>query len=293
MTKLPSKQRQVIYLSKNGSQSAIQEEWAALKDREEHFHTNEDPQQDIARLGQIPRKQLDELNQYRHQTAISKLSSSIEYLKDALSRSHKVVVFAHHRDIVNALAHALVEHNPVVVYGATPVARRQAAADIFQTYDSCKVFIGSIGAAGVGLTLAAASRVVFVELDLVPEKMIQAANQCYRKGQANRVLIQYLVLEGSVDARIAELIVSKQKVSENSTPARRSSPLSGKLLVATLETNVHRRGSKGWKSYQILLDHPDGILFSDFVEAGGRSKDFHWNHHRGKCRILDPDQIGG
>ena len=303
MTKLPQKQRQVVYLLQSGSQSAIQEEWNALRDQEDPSYIDavsdlekskasdrpEDHKRLMVHLGRMVRKQSGELSQCRHQTAISKLPSSIEYLKDVLSNGHKVVVFAYHRDIVNALSEALAEHNPVVVCGSTTVARRQAAMDTFQKYDRCKVLIGSIDHSGVGLTLTAASRVIFVELDWVPEKMIQAEDQCHRKGQANSVLVQHLVLEGSVDARIAELMVSKQKVVENSMPARRSSTLSGKLLIATFQTNPRRRGSQGWKSYQILLDHPDGILFSDFVEAGGRSKDFHWDHHRGKCRILDPD----
>jgi hypothetical protein len=91
---------------------------------------------------------------------------------------------------------------------------RQAAVDKFQKNAECKVFIGSIKAAGVGLTLTASAHVIFVELDWVPGNITQAEDRCHRIGQKNAVLVQHLILDGSIDQKLAETIIDKQAIIE-------------------------------------------------------------------------------
>jgi hypothetical protein len=64
----------------------------------------------------------------------------------------------------------------------------------------------------VGITLTAASHVVFGELDWVPGNVTQAEDRAHRIGQKESVLVQHLVLEGSLDATMARRIVRKQEV---------------------------------------------------------------------------------
>ena len=123
----------------------------------------------------------------------------------------KVVVFAHHKDVVRAIASEF-GNTAVTLVGDTPMAQRQAAVDRFQNDPDCQVFIGSIGAAGVGHTLTAASTVIFVELDWVPANISQAEDRCHRIGQTSSVLVQHLVLEGSIDAHMAETVIAKQGI---------------------------------------------------------------------------------
>ena len=49
-------------------------------------------------------------------------------------------------------------------------------------------------------------------LDWVPGNMSQAEDRCHRIGQEDSVLVQHLVVDGSIDARMAEALVGKQKV---------------------------------------------------------------------------------
>jgi SNF2-related domain/Helicase conserved C-terminal domain len=102
-----------------------------------------------------------------------------------------------------------------VITGETPNEDRQAAVDRFQTDPICKVFIGTIRAAGVGLTLTASSTVIFAELDWTPGNVTQAEDRCHRIGQADSVFIQHLVLSGSLDERMAQIIIDKQAVIDN------------------------------------------------------------------------------
>lgn len=102
----------------------------------------------------------------------------------------------------------------VVVNGEVSLKERQDAVDAFQTDPQCRVFIGGIQAAGVGLTLTAASTVLFAELDWTPSAMSQAEDRCHRIGQKDSVLVQHLVLEDSIDVAIAKKLVEKQTVIE-------------------------------------------------------------------------------
>lgn len=109
-------------------------------------------------------------------------------------------------------ARTLSSKSAVLLDGTMNMAQRQAAVDRFQNDPECKYFIGSIRAAGVGLTLTAASHVVFAELDWTPGAMSQAEDRCHRIGQVNSVLVQHIVLDGSIDARMVHTIVAKQEV---------------------------------------------------------------------------------
>jgi SWI/SNF-related matrix-associated actin-dependent regulator of chromatin subfamily A-like protein 1 len=73
----------------------------------------------------------------------------------------------------------------VVVTGDTKLEARAEAVSRFQHDPHCKVFIGSLRTAGQGITLTAASRVLFVEFDWSPMVMNQAEDRCHRIGQAS------------------------------------------------------------------------------------------------------------
>lgn len=147
-----------------------------------------------------------------HMNAKRKLPMAIQHIKDALESTEKVVVFAHHTDIVGELLSGLADHNPVRVVGADSPEARQAAVDRFQTDPACRVFVGNIKAAGVGLTLTAASRVIFVECSWSPADVMQCADRCHRIGQKNPVLVEILTIHQSIDAAILHAVLGKLEI---------------------------------------------------------------------------------
>jgi SWI/SNF-related matrix-associated actin-dependent regulator 1 of chromatin subfamily A len=84
--------------------------------------------------------------------------------------------------------------------------------DAFQSDSRKRVIVCGMQSMAEGHTLTASSHVVFAELDWVPGKLAQAEDRCHRIGQTDSVLVQHIVLDGSLDGRMAELIVEKMEV---------------------------------------------------------------------------------
>lgn len=155
---------------------------------------------------------LAQFNYLKQLAAEGKRESAVQWLKDSLDSNGKLVVFAIHHTMIDYLAEELRHYNPVVVDGRTSQEARQKAVDTFQQDDTCKVFIGNIRAAGVGLTLTAASNVVFVELGWTPGEHQQAEDRIHRIGQERQCTAWYLVAGDSIEETIAEILDSKRQV---------------------------------------------------------------------------------
>lgn len=154
----------------------------------------------------------EELAQIRRELGIAKLSAVVPWVREFLDGGSKLILFAYHSDVVKALAEALADYNPAVIWGGVPPAKRQVQVDKFQELDSCRVFIGNIHAAGVGLTLTKAADVAFAESDWVPAMTQQCEDRACRIGQtADRVMVYFLVANGSLDARIAQASLEKEE----------------------------------------------------------------------------------
>lgn len=227
LTELPPKTRQVIELPTNGCVQVVNREQKAMKAQESLLaqlrarvelakasDNSEDYKKAVNELREASSASFEEISRLRHETALAKVGMATDHLKDVLESTDKTVVFAHHKDVIESLVSGLAEYNPVKLTGDMSQEDRQVSIDRFQNDDSCRIFIGSIHAAGVGLTLTASSTVIFVELDWVPANISQAEDRCHRIGQTHNVLIQHLVLEGSLDAHLAQTLVIKQDIAD-------------------------------------------------------------------------------
>jgi SWI/SNF-related matrix-associated actin-dependent regulator 1 of chromatin subfamily A len=67
--------------------------------------------------------------------------------------------------------------------------------------------------AAEGITLTAASHVIFAELDWTPGRVAQAEDRAHRIGQHDSVLVEHVVVDGSIDARIAQVLLEKAQVA--------------------------------------------------------------------------------
>jgi SWI/SNF-related matrix-associated actin-dependent regulator 1 of chromatin subfamily A len=225
LTELPPKRRQVIVLEPSKKARALIERQNALADRVskakealQASKASEDPkafEAAVAALEDASGAAFEEMSALRHEIALAKLPQVIEHVRDALDGSEgKIIVFAHHRDVVEALAKEFSDVGAVKLMGGDSADDKQSAVDRFQTDPSCRVFVGSIKAAGVGITLTAATHVLFAEQDWTPGWNQQAEDRAHRIGQRESVLIQYVVLDGSLDAHIAQVNVDKAAIAD-------------------------------------------------------------------------------
>jgi SWI/SNF-related matrix-associated actin-dependent regulator 1 of chromatin subfamily A len=170
----------------------------------------------VARLTDASQVDFTEMSRLRHETALSKVPAVLAHVEAALEdNDNKIIIAAHHRDVIDLLNISLHEYNPVILIGGMNELDRQKSVDRFQNDLSCRIFIGGIMAAGVGITLTASSHVVFAELDWVPGNITQMEDRAHRIGQTQTVLVQHLVLSESLDARMANILVSKQAVIDS------------------------------------------------------------------------------
>jgi len=147
----------------------------------------------------------------RRETAAKKLNYSLEFIENLLVAVDKVIVFCYHRCMMDELTTRLNKYRPLAISGATPSKKRQRIVKNFQENPKHRVFIGQIEAAGTGITLTAASHVVFVESSWVPSDNAQAEARPHRIGQKNPVNVYYLNIKGSIDERIAAVVRKKEK----------------------------------------------------------------------------------
>ena len=121
----------------------------------------------------------------------------------------KVVIFAHHKDVVDLIARDLERFGVRTITGATPAKDRAAYVDHFQTDPSVRVIVANIVAGGVGITLTAAADVVFAEQSWTPGDNAQAADRCHRIGQTRRVRVRFMALAGTIDEAITQSLRQK------------------------------------------------------------------------------------
>jgi SWI/SNF-related matrix-associated actin-dependent regulator 1 of chromatin subfamily A len=152
----------------------------------------------------------EEWSRRRHEQALAKVDAVVEHAKNLLAEAPKLVVFAHHVDVAREIAGGLGPHGSLLLTGAVSARSRQEIVERFQGRGASRVLVATMQAAGTGLTLTAASVVLFAELDPVPAVVSQAEARVDRIGQREPVLIQHLVVDRSLDARIAKILVQKQ-----------------------------------------------------------------------------------
>jgi len=154
----------------------------------------------------------------RRMLGLAKLRGATEYIVDmldSLPENRKVLVFAHHADVIRALTTHLAEYSPAVLVGSTTPREREEAVDKFLNDPKCRVFVGNIQAAGTAITLVGpkckCSDVIFVESSWTPMDNAQAACRVHRIGQHDGVVARMLSAAGTIDDLVNGLLVRKAR----------------------------------------------------------------------------------
>jgi len=147
----------------------------------------------------------------RKLAARAKMPAVIEFVDSHIAEGRKLVIAAHHREIVDELAS---KYGNLKIQGRMSVDEVEAAKTRFQELPAADapVMVLSIQAAKTGHTLTAAQDVLFVELPWTWADIEQTYSRCHRLGQAGSVTSTYLLCEGTIDEDIYDLVDQKRKL---------------------------------------------------------------------------------
>ena len=180
---------------------------------------------------------LGALARLRRAVGVAKVAAACEWIDGALAQGEKPLVFAHHKDVLDGIENHLREADVSFVRldGSTPSQQRQDLVDRFQNVETVRVFLGSMTAAGQGITLTAASQVLITEQAWTPAEMDQAEDRAHRIGQTDTVIATHLVAVGTIDEPVLELINQKRttaaQVVDGATETQASESIERMLLA--------------------------------------------------------------
>ncbi len=230
---LPAKQRVIVpvAIANGGEYRAAQSDVArwvrAQAEADEAFMREIAGLDDDARAAAIRERGRDAEQRARRAQALvritqlaliaarGKLDGAREWIGNFVETGEKLVVFTRHREIGDALLEAFP--GAACATGRLDADGRAAEVERFQSDDACRLIICSLDAAGVGLTMTAASNVAFVELGWTPAAHDQAEDRVHRIGQEEAVTAWYLLAADTIDERIAAVIDRKRALVRAAT----------------------------------------------------------------------------
>ena len=147
----------------------------------------------------------------RKLAARAKMGAVTEWVENVIEGGNKVVVAAHHREIVDELAS---KYGNLKIQGGMKVEEVEAHKAKFQELGvaDAPTIVLSIQAAKTGHTLTAAQDVLFVELPWSPADVDQTYSRCHRLGQKGSVTATYILCAGTIDEHIYNVIERKRGV---------------------------------------------------------------------------------
>jgi len=141
----------------------------------------------------------------------AKISALEDIIDSAMEENQKLVIIARFIPELNAICRVLegkgIRHS--LIMGC--VKNRSEQVSQFQNDPEVSVFVGQIATAGLGITLTAASTMVFYSLDYSMSNFEQTKARIHRAGQRKHCTYIYLTAEGTVDEKV--LLALKNKAS--------------------------------------------------------------------------------
>lgn len=163
------------------------------------------------RLKAEANKHLMEMSVLRKLAARAKMQVAFEWIDERVADGKKVVVAAHHREIVNEIAN---KYGGLKIQGGMDLEAVEMAKGKFQNLpaEEAPVIVLSIQAAKTGHTLTAAQNVLFMEFPWTPADVDQTYSRCHRIGQKGSVTATYMIAAGTIDEDIYKLIEKKRSI---------------------------------------------------------------------------------
>lgn len=141
-----------------------------------------------------------------------KFERTHQLMDEIYQNNQKAIIFSNWATPIEKLYKELEMYNPAIITGATK--DRMAEVTKFQEDESCKVILGTIGAMGTGLTLTAASNVIFLDEPWNRALKDQATDRAHRIGTKYPVNVYTLICRDTVDELVHRTVETKGLIAD-------------------------------------------------------------------------------
>lgn len=139
----------------------------------------------------------------------AKMDRAQDLVEQLVESGEKVVIFSTFKESAYVLANRLYKYKLVVATGDYKDEDVERAKQMFQNDDDCKIFIGTWQKCGTGITLNAASYMIFLDVPWTNGVYEQAQDRIHRIGSKKPVFIYHLITRGTFDERVLEIVEDK------------------------------------------------------------------------------------
>ena len=160
-----------------------------------------------------------------------------EMLDEISTSGEKCLLFTSYTKMFDLISNDIRQRIGIPVLqinGETPVKERQAIVDCFSEIEGSALLVLNPKAAGVGLNITAATRVIHYNLEWNPAVEDQASARAYRRGQTRKVFVYRLFYRNTVEDIVNERIIKKRYMSETAIVGTDGSLLNSEDIIRAL-----------------------------------------------------------
>lgn len=164
------------------------------------------------------------MTKMRRLTGLSKVGPCTDFVSEFLLNepTRKLVIFAHHHDVVNLLEADLNKwltdggyEKALNLHAGLSAEKRAELVSKFKDEPKARIMIASTLAAGEGLNLQFCSRAIMLERQWNPANEEQAEGRFARIGQEDNIIITYMLASETIDEYFTELVEQKRAIVKN------------------------------------------------------------------------------
>jgi SNF2 family DNA or RNA helicase len=144
--------------------------------------------------------------------ASSKMERMLADLEEVADSGQKAIVFSQWVDALERIAEQIPQYRPMQFHGRIPAGQRDSILKEFRENPDRKVILMSYGAGSVGLNLQFCRYVFLFDRWWNPAIEDQAINRAHRIGAAGSVTVTRMIMSGTIEQRIHEILEAKREL---------------------------------------------------------------------------------
>lgn len=163
----------------------------------------------ILRLSQVTGGYVGDDERSMHAVSTAKMEALDDILDSIMADGKKLVIMARFVAELDGIVALLEKRGIGYAQVRGGIKGRAEEVRRFQEDEDCRVFLGQIAAAGLGLTLTAADTLVFYSMDYSMSNFTQAQARIHRIGAKGTCHYLYLIARGTIDEQVIEALQGK------------------------------------------------------------------------------------